>query len=126
MGRPKTKTEEQKREQHQKYNADYDKKNTTRLNVKLNNTTDRDILDFLTSIPNKQGYIKDLIRLDMEGRNLRYELATDPDAEMEGRNLRYELTDSTDTPDDADTDDQDDTYDTDPDNASAPVSPSNE
>ena len=122
MGRPKTKTEEQKREQHQKYNADYDKKNTTRLNVKLNNTTDRDILDFLTTIPNKQGYIKDLIRLDMEGRNLRYELTDstdDPDADMEGRNLRYELTDTdtydanTDTPDSTD-----DTYD--------PVSPTNE
>lgn len=105
MGRPKTKTEEQKREQHQKYNADYDKKNTTRLNVKLNNTTDRDILDFLTSIPNKQGYIKDLIRLDMEGRNLRYELTDTPDN-------TYSTDDTLD--------------DTDPDNTDDPVSPSNE
>ena len=69
MSRPKTKTEKQKREQHQKYNADYDKKNTTRLNVKLNNTTDQDILDFLTTIPNKQGYIKSLIRSDMAARH---------------------------------------------------------
>ena len=69
MSRPKTKTEKQKREQHQKYNADYDKKNTTRLNVKLNNTTDQDILDFLTAIPNKQGYIKSLIRSDMAARH---------------------------------------------------------
>ena len=69
MSRPKIKTEEQKKRQHQKYNAVYDKENTTRLNVKLNNTTDQDILDFLTTIPNKQGYIKSLIRSDMAARN---------------------------------------------------------
>ena len=70
MARPRTRTEAQKKRQHQEYNAVYDRENTTRLAVKLNNTTDRDILDFLTTIPNKQGYIKDLIRSDMAARKL--------------------------------------------------------
>lgn len=96
MGRPRIKTEEQKRKENIKRNIEYNSKHTIRLPINLNTNTDRDIIDFLTSIPNKQGYIKDLIRLDMEGRNLRYEL--------------------TDTPDD--------TYDTDTDDQDDPVSPS--
>lgn len=30
-------------------------------------STDRDIIDFLDSLPNKQGYLKELIRRDIEG-----------------------------------------------------------
>lgn len=39
--------------------------NTTRVAIKLNNNTDRDIISYLDSLDNKQGYIKELIRADM-------------------------------------------------------------
>lgn len=44
----------------------YDKVNTKRVYIKLNKNTDKDILDYLDSISNKQGYIKELIRKDMK------------------------------------------------------------
>ena len=44
----------------------YDKENTKRVFIKLNKNTDKDILDYLDGIPNKQGYIKELIRKDMK------------------------------------------------------------
>lgn len=44
----------------------YDKENTKRVFIKLNKNTDKDILDYLGGIPNKQGYIKELIRKDMK------------------------------------------------------------
>lgn len=43
----------------------YDRAHTTRIAVKLNNGTDADILEKLSSVPNKQGYIKQLIRADL-------------------------------------------------------------
>lgn len=46
--------------------AKYDAKMTTGLYLKLNNRTDEDILCWLDHQPNKQGYIKELIRKDME------------------------------------------------------------
>lgn len=46
----------------------YDKVNTKRVYIKLNKNTDKDILDYLGGIPNKQGYIKELIRKDMKPR----------------------------------------------------------
>jgi hypothetical protein len=45
--------------------AKYDAKNTVQLKLKLNLTTDADILQRLNEIENKQGYIKSLIRQDM-------------------------------------------------------------
>lgn len=45
--------------------AKYDAKNTTRVILKLNNTTDADILAKLDACGNKQGYIKALIRADL-------------------------------------------------------------
>ena len=47
--------------------AIWDSKNTTQIRMKLQNKTDRDILDLLGSLQNKQGYIKRLIRDDMIG-----------------------------------------------------------
>lgn len=38
---------------------------TTRIVMKLNNNTDRDILEKLSNVPSKQGYIKTLIREDI-------------------------------------------------------------
>lgn len=51
------------------YTAKYDRDNTTRVYIKLNNRTDKDILDKLGSVPNKQGYIKGLIRSDIKDRS---------------------------------------------------------
>ena len=46
----------------------YDQNNTTRVFIKLNNGTDADILKYLQTISNKQGYVKDLIRTDMKSK----------------------------------------------------------
>jgi hypothetical protein len=54
-------TEAQKRA-----SAKYDKKNTKQMVLKLNLNTDADILAHLETLQNKQGYIKDLIRKDLE------------------------------------------------------------
>lgn len=44
----------------------YDKANTTQIRMKLNLKTDADILAKLESVGNKQGYIKALIRADID------------------------------------------------------------
>lgn len=44
----------------------YDKKNTTRFSLKLNNKTDADILLWLQSQESTQGAIKRLIREEIE------------------------------------------------------------
>ena len=49
-------------------NAKYDKENTTQVALKLNRKTDKDVLEWLGRKPNKQGYIKDLIRADMKNQ----------------------------------------------------------
>ena len=43
----------------------YDAVNTKQIKLKLNKRTDADILEALESVPNKQGYIKSLIRKDI-------------------------------------------------------------
>lgn len=53
-------------EARRRANAKYDRANTTLVGVKLNYKTDADILKKLESVPNKQGYIKSLIRADMK------------------------------------------------------------
>lgn len=40
----------------------YDKNNTKRIFIKLNINSDKDILEYLETKSNKQGYIKELIR----------------------------------------------------------------
>ena len=44
----------------------YDDANTTKVMLKLNDRTDKDILEQLEKVGNKQGYIKQLIREDMK------------------------------------------------------------
>ena len=44
----------------------YDQNNTIQLRVKLNKKTDADIIEKVASLDNKQGYIKALIREDIE------------------------------------------------------------
>lgn len=48
-----------------KAQAKYDKENTVQIHLKLNNKTDEDIIKRLSEVENKQGYIKELIRLDL-------------------------------------------------------------
>ena len=47
--------------------AIWDRNNTKQVKLKLQNNTDRDILAVLDRIGNKQGYIKRLIRDDLDG-----------------------------------------------------------
>ena len=44
----------------------YDAENTRQVHLKLNRRTDEDVLEKLDSVPNKQGYIKQLIRADLK------------------------------------------------------------
>ena len=57
-------SEEGKRKQAE-YQARHDKECTRRLSCKLNIKTDADILSWLDQLPNKQGYVKQLIRDDI-------------------------------------------------------------
>lgn len=43
----------------------YNKENTVQISLKLNRTTDADLIESLNRIANKQGYIKGLIRRDI-------------------------------------------------------------
>ena len=43
----------------------YNTSNTKRVYISLNTNTDKDIIDMLEKISNKQGYIKELIRRDI-------------------------------------------------------------
>lgn len=45
--------------------AKYDKDNTVQVKLKLNKKTDADIIKRLAAADNMQGYIKELIRLDI-------------------------------------------------------------
>ena len=47
------------------YMDEYDKENTTKVLLKLNNKTDADVIERLSAVGNKQGYIKELIRRDL-------------------------------------------------------------
>lgn len=58
-------TEQQKRAQ-----IKYDKANTRKITFKFNLKTDADILERLDSVDNRQGYIKEIIRNDMEAEKI--------------------------------------------------------
>lgn len=53
-------TEAQKRAREK-----YERANTVQFKMKLNKNTDADILAKLDAVGNKQGYVKDLIRADL-------------------------------------------------------------
>lgn len=57
------------RESQLKAQYKYDKDNTKQIVLKLNNTSDADILEVLRSQPNKQGYIKNLVRNDIRSNS---------------------------------------------------------
>lgn len=52
-----------------KAQARYDKENTHAYILKLNKKTDADILEKMNDVSNKQGYIKELVRKDMQNRD---------------------------------------------------------
>jgi hypothetical protein len=47
------------------YDKIYDSQNTMQIKLKLNTKTDKDIINKLRSAQSKQGYIKQLIRADL-------------------------------------------------------------
>ena len=60
----------------------WDKENTTRIHLKLNNNTDADVIQQLRSVESIQGYIKSLIRADIikEEKTMTYQINyTDPE-----------------------------------------------
>ena len=57
---------EEKRKAHVKASIKYNAKNVKQVKLNLNRKTDADIIDHLDQCGNVQGYIKDLIRKDME------------------------------------------------------------
>lgn len=46
----------------------YNKENTVQISMKLNRSTDADLIDSLNRVKNKQGYIKELIRKDIANK----------------------------------------------------------
>lgn len=48
----------------------YNKENTIQILIRLNKNTDNDIIEVLNRLASKQGYIKDLIRCDIEKDDL--------------------------------------------------------
>lgn len=54
---------------HTRANTKYNKSHTKQVPLRFNLKTDADILEKLDSIPNKLGYIKQLIRADIEKDN---------------------------------------------------------
>ena len=46
----------------------YNKENTVQISLKLNRSTDADLIDNLNRVANKQGYIKELIRRDIANK----------------------------------------------------------
>lgn len=47
---------------------EWDKKNTYRLNIKLNNNNDKDIIELLKTQNNKQAFIKKLLKNYLDNR----------------------------------------------------------
>lgn len=52
-------------EAQRKAKEKYDARTAVQVHLKLNMITDKDILEKLDSVENKQGYIKNLIRNDL-------------------------------------------------------------
>ena len=46
----------------------YDKKNVVRVSVAFNRSTEPELVDYIESIDNKSGYIKDLLKAEMKKR----------------------------------------------------------
>lgn len=51
------------------YMVDYQKTKTRRINFQLSLEHDSDILEYLDSVPNKNAYLKELVRADIKRKN---------------------------------------------------------
>lgn len=51
------------------YQVEFQKNNTTRIRFQLNNEYDADIIEFMNTLSNKNGYLKELVREDMKKRS---------------------------------------------------------
>ena len=60
---------EQNKMEKAKYDMEYQKQNIKQIKFTLNKNTDQDIILHLEKIPNRNGYLKSLIRSDMKSRN---------------------------------------------------------
>lgn len=65
--RQKMPHEEYRRRQNE-YQAKYDEANTTRIGLKLNNITDRDIIAMLSCMDSKQGFIRRVLQEEADRR----------------------------------------------------------
>lgn len=65
-----------------KASAKYIKNNVKRIVLNLNINTDHDMIEYMESIENKQGYLKSLIRKDMEEKEMK-KIYTDIGGECE-------------------------------------------
>ena len=57
-------------EKRKKYKMEYDKTNTRPFKFKFNIKTDADIITVMDILPNKQKYIKELIRADLKNKKI--------------------------------------------------------
>lgn len=57
--------DEKKKAAHVKASMRYNAKNVKQIKLNLNYNTDQDIIDKLSSVGNKQGYLKSLVRRDL-------------------------------------------------------------
>ena len=57
-------------EKKRRYNSDYDKAMTRPFKFKFNIKTDADIITVMDLLPNKQKYIKELIRADIKTKTI--------------------------------------------------------
>ena len=58
-------------EAQRRANDKYNKEHTTQVLLRLNNRTDEDVIAWLKTLSNKQGYIKELIRKDIKRKRLK-------------------------------------------------------
>lgn len=50
------------------YIAEFRKRTYKYIGIQINRNTEQDLIEFLEAIPNKNEYIKELIRKDMNGK----------------------------------------------------------
>ena len=80
---------------------EYDKNNTTRINLKLNNKTDADIIEKLGEVENVQGFIKAIIRNEMEGAGTMKHFEKKTEELYGARNAGYKIDRTADREEDA-------------------------
>ena len=62
---------------HTKYNIQYAKENTRRIAFSLNKNTDADMIEYIETVGNINGYLKQLIRQDMRSKVERNDIRAD-------------------------------------------------